>query len=186
MKRFSFSAVSLVVVAHLVVAVPLDKFYKDPNVMLFSVDGPDDVSKSILLSPPLLYYGIEYNCCVVSLYQNTPLVKLQLKIVRLFYKYLSSRVVLHHQIHLDGLVELHIDMPCQSSDGRNSSAFIAPFHKDIETIPETMCFPTGVITDINILERAGTQIRCSFTESEFSPSYLIIATWKNVTLDSEQ
>ena len=87
MKRFSFSVVSLVVVAHLVVAataVPFDKFYKDPNVMLYNVEGPDDVSTSILLSPPLLYYGIEYNCCVVSLYQNTPLVKLQLKIVRLF------------------------------------------------------------------------------------------------------
>ena len=77
-------------------------------------------------------------------------------------------------------------MVCQSSD----IASIAPFHKDITKTPKTSekIYIGGykeVTTDSEMLKMAEDQIRSNFTESEFSPNYLIIATWEDVTLDSE-
>ena len=88
------------------------------------------------------------------------------------------------QVHNNGIVSLN-DAPVYFLNDPfplENYTFIAPFYGDVDTrAAGTVWFSDPVSRNGTMRERAKAHITNAFTEyKDFSPSYLIVATWDHV------
>jgi hypothetical protein len=95
------------------------------------------------------------------------------------------------QVHSNGIVEVGNNIDPMSRSFQNDTfqnhtyTFIAPFYGDVHAGGDTSCgegvVKYVVITDGTALEKVKLQIQKAFPDhKEFSPEYLVVATWDGV------
>ena len=91
------------------------------------------------------------------------------------------------QVAYDGIVQF-TEKPYTGDFPSENEIFLAPFYTDLKAPSEgdakAVCFCTTESTDL--LDTAEQHISSAYNGTEhenFSPKFLIIATWSNVSLD---